>query len=445
MQPGAETSQAATDFLRFLAPMALGQPFDARFVLESITANRCIDLHFRDLADARPFSIRITPRREGRRFLATAGRMDLSLVIEGDAGQEVVVFVRKTAALLRQRTEGVPDAALEDCFRSGQAPLLRKVGRVPREKMIDLRIGHVCNANCKFCTDRLTPEALPKAPLATLTRELERVRAAGFEGVTLTGLEPTLRTDLPELIGIARGLGFAEIHLISNGGRLADIGYMEAVKAAGLTVLILSLHAATAEVEDAITGRPGLFAKKRQVLENVQRLFGDRATQDARGTFFRTNSVMVQQNLSSLPALVALLEAFQSSLIVLCYPWIKGKAARDFAGLVPDYAAVAEALAPMRSRILDSRSVISLANLPPCVLRGLPVGTTQYKNLVRAEAVPVVVEGGEPEITLPSKMDESLGHPAVCDGCAMRGSCAGVSSLYLQHYGTLGLRTLTPA
>lgn len=69
---------------------------------------------------------------------------------------------------------------------------------------------------------------------------LEKAWAAGIPHVTFTGGEPTLRPDLPALIKHAEELGQVT-GLLTNGRRLADEAYFEALDQAGLDHLLVAL------------------------------------------------------------------------------------------------------------------------------------------------------------------------------------------------------------
>ncbi len=103
-----------------------------------------------------------------------------------------------------------------------------KIGGLQKQSFIDYpgRIGCVvflsgCNFACPYCHNpRLTgdPAAGPDAfSVETLIEFLDRRR--GFlEGVVISGGEPTLHAELPELCRRIKGLGYA-VKLDTNGSR----------------------------------------------------------------------------------------------------------------------------------------------------------------------------------------------------------------------------------
>ncbi len=101
-------------------------------------------------------------------------------------------------------------------------------------------------------TYRLPPATRAEyAPVKRVDRELttdewrtilEKAWAAGIPHVTFTGGEPTLRTDLPELIAHAEALGMV-CGLLTDGLNLADKDYLTTLLQTGLDHILFLLQA----------------------------------------------------------------------------------------------------------------------------------------------------------------------------------------------------------
>jgi len=75
-----------------------------------------------------------------------------------------------------------------------------------------------CNFRCPFCYNValvLTPDELPTIPFEKIESYLERHKE-GIEGVVITGGEPTVHKDLPNLCRRLKNLGF-KVKLDTNG------------------------------------------------------------------------------------------------------------------------------------------------------------------------------------------------------------------------------------
>ena len=85
--------------------------------------------------------------------------------------------------------------------------------------------------------------------------------------VQLSGGEPTVRGDLPEVIARGRDLGLRFFQLNTNGIRLAtEGGYAESLAEAGLNTVFLQFDGADDDVHRALRGRR-LAAAKEQTIE----------------------------------------------------------------------------------------------------------------------------------------------------------------------------------
>jgi GTP 3',8-cyclase len=127
----------------------------------------------------------------------------------------------------------------------------------------DLRVSVTdrCNFRCTYCMpaeifrgDYPFLKASQLLSLEELTRILQAFVALGTEKLRLTGGEPLLRSDVPELIKIAKqSLGLREVALTTNGWLLEK--HAVALKAAGLDRLNVSLDSLNEEVFGRMNGQ----------------------------------------------------------------------------------------------------------------------------------------------------------------------------------------------
>jgi hypothetical protein len=95
---------------------------------------------------------------------------------------------------------------------------------------------------------------------------------AGACPLQLSGGEPTLRDDLPEIVAMAKAMGFDPIQVNTNGIRLArDAAFAEALKNAGCTTIYLQFDGLTGSVYTRIRGAD-LLSEKTDALETCARL-----------------------------------------------------------------------------------------------------------------------------------------------------------------------------
>jgi MoaA/NifB/PqqE/SkfB family radical SAM enzyme len=99
-------------------------------------------------------------------------------------------------------------------------------------------------------------------------KAMNRLWQVGVPHVCFTGGEPTLRQDLVDLVRHAEGLGMVS-GLLTDGRRLRDIGYLDALLQAGLDHLQITLISHLPEVHDRLTGQPGSWEEAMAGLRNA--------------------------------------------------------------------------------------------------------------------------------------------------------------------------------
>lgn len=127
-----------------------------------------------------------------------------------------------------------------------------------------------CNLRCPLCyadaggNGALT--AFPEPALAELqSRLVDLRRHAGRCNLQLSGGEPTVRDDLPQIVAAARDCDFGLIQINTNGLRLAEPGFAAGLREAGLDSVYLQWDGLDAAVFTALRGRD-LLAEKQAAL-----------------------------------------------------------------------------------------------------------------------------------------------------------------------------------
>lgn len=129
-----------------------------------------------------------------------------------------------------------------------------------------LEVTRRCNLRCRFCfADGGVQEADPS--LQELKEAvLDIVRRCGRPLLQLSGGEPTLRDDLPELVRFAREAGISYVQLNTNGIRLAkDPAYARALQEAGLDIVFLQFDGTNDEIYEYLRGKPLLDIKTQAI------------------------------------------------------------------------------------------------------------------------------------------------------------------------------------
>ena len=268
--------------LAYLAPIRPGHRFAGHFHLNDIQGEHDAVLQLTDERKGKVFAIHVQPAdRKGGALIRTP-RLKLAWPNPYPPDRETERLVHVIGRILEQNLVSTSETEFQALFTQSPGP--SELVPVPAEQVMELLVGLECSSNCLFCSDR--PDTRPGPEKAHLLDVLQKGYEQGFRGLEFGGLEPTSRRDLHDLIAAARSIGFKSIQVISNGERLADSGYLRELFDAGLSMLVISIHAADEATETTLTRCPGLFTKKQQALKNLQELLGSRAAQRQTGRFF---------------------------------------------------------------------------------------------------------------------------------------------------------------
>ena len=124
-----------------------------------------------------------------------------------------------------------------------------------------------CNLSCSYCFAGSGPGGKQR-PASGIVKQFEAVvDHGGARPLQLSGGEPTVRNDLPELVSMARDMGIEHVQVNTNGLRLArDATYAEQLADAGVTALYLQFDGVTGETYEAIR-EVDLWAEKQAAVE----------------------------------------------------------------------------------------------------------------------------------------------------------------------------------
>ena len=152
-------------------------------------------------------------------------------------------------------TEGCPnDCGLcEDHLRKGCCMLLELTNR--------------CNLHCPVCFASAGEQEPCDLSIEEIEKQFDFLMSHGGPfNIQLSGGEPTMRDDLPQIIRLGLSKGFTFFQLNTNGIRLAqDASYAKTLKEAGLNTVFLQFDGLSDETYKILRGRPLLTEKKLSI------------------------------------------------------------------------------------------------------------------------------------------------------------------------------------
>ena len=148
---------------------------------------------------------------------------------------------------------------------SFSGPLIDRFGRV--HSSLRVSVTDRCNIRCFYCMPNENVQFKPRQEILTF-EEVERfvrvVVQMGVNRIRITGGEPLVRADLPDLIRLlSRIPGVDDLAMTTNGVLLAD--HAEALKRAGVRRLNVSLDGMSEETFAKVARRQGVD----RVLEGI--------------------------------------------------------------------------------------------------------------------------------------------------------------------------------
>ena len=283
--------------------------------------------------------------------------------------------------------------------------------------LLDVILNYDCNLACDYCT--ITPEMRTRSlSTAQVLSALAQARALGYDAVSFTGGEPTLRGDLLGLVRAARARGFTDVKVQSNGLVYAQARNVEALVAAGVSRFHVSIHTHEAAAYETLVRRAGTFALLEAGLGNLVE----------RKVTLVADLILKRDTYARLPAAIAWLKARGVRAAHLWFVSLTDGNRENLASLPRMTEAmpfVHEALAWARAHEMDVRSL----HIPRCLLGE----DAAHAYDPGADRVRVVTPDAQFELR-DSRLAGQV-HVAACEGCELRGICPGVRPDYLECYG----------
>lgn len=142
--------------------------------------------------------------------------------------------------------------------------------------LVEIETTERCNLRCPVCfmaAEEARASIAPDPDLEQIAAKYRYILAnTGAEtSIQLTGGEPTVRADLPEIVRIGRQIGFKYIEVNTNGvviGRNTE--FIHRLAEAGISGIYLQFDGLTGEVYEQIRGQ-NLLDIKLQAIENCRK------------------------------------------------------------------------------------------------------------------------------------------------------------------------------
>lgn len=141
-----------------------------------------------------------------------------------------------------------------------------------RGTLVEIEVTRRCNAKCPVCfmSADFPTHGISYEEIDGLIETLAE-KVGPETGLQITGGEPTIRPDLPEIVSDARAHGFYGIEINTNGiviGRSKD--YLQSLVDAGITGIYLSFDGLDEDPYESICGNGAMVHDKMAAIENCR-------------------------------------------------------------------------------------------------------------------------------------------------------------------------------
>jgi pyrroloquinoline quinone biosynthesis protein E len=202
--------------------------------------------------------------------------------------------------------------------------------RRPYVLLAELTYG--CPLHCPYCSNPVSSPGGAELDTAEWERVFQQAAQLGVLHVGLSGGEPLLRADLPELAGAARRAGLYS-NLITSGLGL-DVTRATHLRQSGLDSIQLSFQADEAALGDSIAGTRAHLHKLKAAAAIIEA-----------GLPLSLNVVLHRANITRLPAIMALAEKLGAIRLELANVQFYGWGLLNRKSLLPTRAQAETALA----------------------------------------------------------------------------------------------------
>lgn len=283
--------------------------------------------------------------------------------------------------------------------------------------LLDIILGYDCNLACTYCTitEAMRARAIPARAVAA---ELARGRSNGFDKVSFTGGEPTIRADLLPLVRRAADLGYGSIKVQSNGLLLGVGDNAARLLDAGVTCVHISIHTHENEAYEAMVRREGTHRHMQRSLEVLA----------AAEVELGADVILESETLLRLPAAIDWLAARGVRAADLWFVSLTDGNANRRESL-PRMSEAVPFIAEARARADVHGMRLRSLHIPPCILG-------QHADLAHNPALERVrVVSPDAVFDLADSAITPREHVPACEGCEHRSQCGGLRPDYLAELG----------
>ena len=277
-----------------------------------------------------------------------------------------------------------------------------------------LQLTRNCLQQCRFCSNPPTGVDLS---LSEMRRLIDELVDMGYDGVILTGGEPSLSPLLFPALEYASQKGLFN-RMITNGQQLADKAFFQRCADSGLQHIHVSLHSHRESVHDFITQYPGAWRALISCLEHVPET----------GVSCDINTVINAYNSDHLHSLVQWIT--QRFPFIRHFVWNNmdpdGNRAEENPDCIPQHHEFMVSLELAMDHLHQTGRTFRAERVPLCFMSKYPWASTETRKIVKEEERCIQFLDGKGFV---HQQEFLHGKGDACRVCRWDGLCAGMFSM----------------
>jgi MoaA/NifB/PqqE/SkfB family radical SAM enzyme len=291
--------------------------------------------------------------------------------------------------------------------------------------------SHYCNSQCWMCTDLWTSiENYVEPNFEYICNEAKKLKDNGVTSLHISGGEPTVWKRFDDFLTFAYQLNFKSIAVYSNGRTLTKRKIQHCLDN-GVTLFLISLHAATAEKGDEIANAPRSFEQTLKGLDSLSQFKKDYS---------------FEISISCVPSMLTEHEVFDMVKLAAKFPidnfHISYPVNTSFSNpiqkiLFPDLKVIKNQLPEIFEYLLKRNIHPVINEIPPCYYKPyLEYYSAAYNH--EEERILIGFHSKNGQVTkdeyIPLDSSKMNFYTPECEGCYLKGVCFGIPTVYKNMY-----------
>jgi len=286
---------------------------------------------------------------------------------------------------------------------------------------VEILLGWVCNNNCMFCS---VGHKLPERTIKkweTVKKHIDYGKSVNSETMSFSGGEPTIIKYLEEAVKYSKNLGFKTIEVQSNGRMFSYPDFAKKIVEAGANRFLISLHADSPELGDAINRIKGSFSQTVEGVRNLKKLGVEN---------LRFSVVINKLNYKRLGKIMEFLLRFDPVGIHVNYTIIDGHAYTNRESIMPPKMSIVAPYVHDAIRIVkNAGKEIWIYSFPYCLMQG-------YESFIAEKgSFDSRLIGPDFDVSLQENRHKHRIKLETCEKCRYYKFCLGPWKRYVRMFG----------